>query len=61
MQEHKELQTHLQALEKGLFMMSRDRIRALSTHETEDLVDELRLHVSRAQKLLLTSQEQSSE
>lgn len=55
------MQTHLEALEKGLFMMSRDRVRALSTHETEDLIDDLRLHVSRAMHLLRSTQEQLSE
>ena len=29
-------------LEKGLFLMSLDRVRALSVHETVDLIEELR-------------------
>lgn len=38
----KQLEEQLLALKKGLFLMSpRDRIRALSTHETEDLIIEL--------------------
>tara|TARA_B100001250_G_scaffold385587_1_gene381439 strand:- start:432 stop:602 length:171 start_codon:yes stop_codon:yes gene_type:complete len=36
------LQEKLEKLEKGLFLMSKDRIRALSTHEAKDLVEELR-------------------
>lgn len=38
----KQLEEQLLALKKGLFLMSpRDRIRAMSTHETEDLIIEL--------------------
>jgi hypothetical protein len=33
-------------LEQGLFFMSKDRARALSNHETEDLIDELRAAVA---------------
>ncbi|MGK0443388.1 MAG: hypothetical protein ACJA1U_000313 [Bermanella sp.] len=33
-------------LEKGLFYMSKDRARALSNHETEDLIEELRAAVA---------------
>ncbi|GGY46557.1 hypothetical protein GCM10011297_19250 [Bacterioplanes sanyensis] len=36
------LQDKLQQLEKGLFLMSVDRKRALSVHETVDLIEELR-------------------
>lgn len=36
------LQEKLETLEKGLFLMSKDRIRALSTHEAKDLVEEMR-------------------
>ena len=36
------LQTKLEQLEKGLFLMSKDRVRALSTHETVDLIEQLR-------------------
>ncbi len=33
-------------LEKGLFSMSKDRARALSNHETVDLIEELRAAVA---------------
>lgn len=36
------LQEKLEKVEKGLFMMSVDRVRALSVHETVDLIEELR-------------------
>lgn len=36
------LEDKLARLEQGLFFMSKDRERALSNHETEDLVEELR-------------------
>ena len=36
------LQDKLQQLEKGLYLMSLDRVRALSVHETVDLIEELR-------------------
>ncbi len=36
------LQEKLEKLEKGLFLMSKDRVRALSTHEAKDLIEELR-------------------
>ena len=42
------LQDKLQQLEKGLFLMSVDRIRALSVHETVDLIEELRTVVAAA-------------
>ncbi len=42
------LQDKLKKLEKGLFLMSVDRERALSTHETEDLVEDLRAVVAQA-------------
>lgn len=38
----KNLQENLEKLEKGLFLMSQDRIRALSVHETVELIEELR-------------------
>lgn len=36
------LQDKLQQLEKGLYLMSVDRVRALSVHETVELIEELR-------------------
>ncbi|WP_396587876.1 hypothetical protein [Bermanella sp. R86510] len=36
----------LNKLEKGLFTMSKDRARALSNHETVDLIEELRAIVA---------------
>lgn len=42
------LQTKLEQLEKGLFLMSQDRVRALSTHETVDLIEQLREVVAAA-------------
>lgn len=43
-----DLQEKLEKLEKGLFFMSVDRERALSVHETVDLIEELREVVSSA-------------
>lgn len=42
------LQDKLQQLEKGLYLMSLDRVRALSVHETVDLIEELRAVVAAA-------------
>ncbi|WP_221800789.1 hypothetical protein [Oceanobacter mangrovi] len=42
------LQEKLEKLEKGLFLMSLDRVRALSVHETVDLIEELRTVVAAA-------------
>ena len=42
------LQDKLQQLEKGLYLMSLDRVRALSVHETVDLIEELRGGVAAA-------------
>ena len=51
----KQLEEQLKALKKGLFLMSpRDRVRALSTHETEDLVVELQDVTDNALKTLET-------
>lgn len=44
----KSLQDNLQQLEKGLFLMSQDRVRALSVHETTHLIEELRAVVASA-------------
>lgn len=51
----KQLEEQLAALKKGLFLMSpRDRIRAMSTHETEDLIVELQDVADSALKTLET-------
>lgn len=42
------LKEKLTQVEKGLFLMSVDRIRALSAHETKDLIEELRAVVAAA-------------
>lgn len=42
------LQDKLQQLEKGLFLMGQDRVRALSVHETVELIEELRAVVTAA-------------
>jgi len=42
----KVLTEKLAEMDKGLFFMGRDRVRALSYHETEDLIDELRESVA---------------
>jgi len=39
----------LEVLAKGLFTMSKDRARALSNHETVDLIEELRAAVAELQ------------
>lgn len=36
-----QLHAQLSQIKKGLFMMGPDRVRAMSTHETEDLIVEL--------------------
>jgi hypothetical protein len=42
------LKSKIEQLEKGLFLMSLDRVRALSVHETVDLIEELRSVVAAA-------------
>jgi len=42
-------ETKLKEIEKGLFLMSNDRERALSNHETVDLIEELRGTVAELQ------------
>ncbi|MHA7880403.1 MAG: hypothetical protein ACX931_11450 [Saccharospirillum sp.] len=37
----KELEAQLEQIKKGLFLMGPERYRALSTHETDDLIVEL--------------------
>jgi len=47
-----ELKTELEAIKHGLFLMSAtDRVRALSTHETDDLIEAMRKNVETALKL----------
>ena len=48
------LEEKLAEMDKGLFFMSRDRVRALSNHETEDLIDELREAVALMQAQVKT-------
>lgn len=36
-----QLHAQLSQIKKGLFMMGADRVRAMSTHETDDLIVEL--------------------
>ncbi len=36
------LNSKLDELEHGLYLMSQDRVRALSVHETVDLIEQLR-------------------
>ncbi len=44
------LENKLTEIEKGLFLMSVDRVRALSQHETKDLIEELRNVVKAAKQ-----------
>lgn len=44
------LENKLAEIEKGLFLMSVDRVRALSTHETTDLIEDLRRVVKAAKQ-----------
>ncbi len=48
------LEEKLAEMDKGLFYMGRDRARALSYHETEDLIDELRESVVLMQEQVKT-------
>ncbi|WP_167855976.1 hypothetical protein [Natronospirillum operosum] len=47
-----QIKEELDAIGHGLFMLSPDCIRALSTHEADDLIAELRARVEKASKLL---------
>lgn len=47
-----QLQQELQMIAQGLRRISPDCVRVLSTHESEDLVQELRARVDRALALL---------
>ncbi|WP_028669316.1 hypothetical protein [Saccharospirillum impatiens] len=49
-----QLQTQLSQIKKGLFMMGPDRVRAMSTHETEDLIVELQAVTDQALAELAT-------
>ena len=46
------IEEKLAQIAKGLFYMSKDRARALSVHETDDLIDELRAAVTEIQALI---------
>lgn len=46
----------LQAIKNGLFLMSPDCIRAMSTHETDDTIADLRQRTESALKALEESQ-----
>ncbi len=48
----RQLKEELEAIDHGLFRISPDCIRALSTHEADELVTELRARVEKAAKLL---------
>lgn len=49
------LEEQIAAIQKGLFLMSpRDRVRALSTHETDDLIHELQEVAEQAAQTLTT-------
>lgn len=46
------LSSKLNELEHGLYLMSQDRVRALSVHETVDLIEQLRQVVREAKQEL---------
>ncbi len=46
------LEEQLKQIKKGLFLMGPERIRAMSTHETEDLIVELQGVTDEALKLV---------
>ncbi|MCH8550689.1 MAG: hypothetical protein LAT62_02055 [Natronospirillum sp.] len=50
--QQRQLKEELEAIGHGLFMISPDCIRALSTHEEEELIEQLRARVEKAIKLL---------
>lgn len=50
MSKKEDLQSKLDQIEKGLFLMSQERVRALSVHETVDLIEELRITVKEAKQ-----------
>lgn len=47
-----QLEAQLKEIKKGLFLMGPDRFRALSTHETDDLIVELDKVTDQALKTL---------
>jgi hypothetical protein len=49
-----QLNIQLKQIKKGLFMMGPDRVRAMSTHETEDLIVELQTATDKALAELAT-------
>lgn len=51
MNAQEELQECLEEIRFGLFRMGKNRQRAMSTHETEDLIDALEVKVARAIEL----------
>ncbi len=52
MEDNQEINKHLEALTKGLMMMSRNKKSALSVHETLDLIDELEINVKELKGLM---------
>ena len=46
------VETLLTQIQQGLFRISVDRLRALSTHETEALIEQLRTQVDQALALI---------
>lgn len=51
MNQQEELQQRLEAIRFGLFRMGKNRKRAMSTHETEDLIEVLEAEVARVIEL----------
>lgn len=49
-----QLHAQLSQIKKGLFMMGPDRVRAMSTHETDDLIVELQAVADQALAELAT-------
>lgn len=53
MSDHQQnLRTELEAIRRGLFLISSDCIRALSTHETDETIADLRRRTDAALKAL---------
>ena len=49
---NQEINKHLDALAKGLMRMSRNKKRALSVHETLNLIDELEINVKELKEII---------